>query len=198
MTNKEMLALVAIALTLIGYYPYIRGLMLGKIIPHVFSWVIWSFVTVSVFSAQIYDGAGAGAWHMVVTGTITIFVAITSYFKTTEFHADKINWFILLFALSALPVWFITSNPLWAVIILTIVDSLGYVPTIRKSFIKPYEESSFFFFVFSVRNTVSIFAIENYTVTTVLFPSVSGFFCFLVMSIITYRRIVLRYKESLP
>lgn len=139
-----MVALVAIALTLIGYFPYVSALIRGKIYPHVFSWVIWSFVTVSVFSAQLYDGAGAGSWHMVITGMVTIFVAILSYYKTSVIHADKLNWSILIFALSALPIWFITSNPLWAVIILTVVDTLGYIPTIRKSYIRPYEESAFF------------------------------------------------------
>ena len=143
-----------------------------------------------VFFAQIYDGGGAGAWPMGVTGIITIFVAFIAYFKASTIHVDKLDWFFLLLAFSSLPLWYFTSDPVWTVVILTVVEVLGFLPTIRKAYIRPYEESLLFFSIFAARNTVAIFALENYTLTTVLFPATTVFFCLILTTLVFYRRMI--------
>ena len=190
MIAKEILAIVAIILTCIGFLPYIRSILLGTIKPHVISWVIWGSVTVFVFFAQVSDGGGAGAWPIGFTGVISILVAFIAYFKTSVIHIDKLDWFFLLLALSSLPLWSYTSNPLWAVVILTTSEVLGFIPTIRKAYIRPFEESLLFFIIFSMRNTVSILALENYTLTTLLFPVTTTIACLTLIIIVISRRSV--------
>lgn len=197
LTYKELLAIVAIVLTFIGFIPYIRSIFLGTVKPHVFSWIIWGSVTIFVFFAQISDGGGAGAWPMGVTGVITIFVAIIAYLKTSTIHADKIDVFFLFLSLSSLPIWYFTSSPLWAVVILTTAELLGFLPTIRKAYVKPSEESVLFFFIFAMRNSVSIVALENYTLTTLLFPVTATAACLIVIVVIISRRIAIKNKQSL-
>ncbi|MBI3351689.1 MAG: hypothetical protein HY036_03845 [Nitrospirae bacterium] len=139
MTYKESLSIVAIALTFIAFYPYIRSIMQGKIKPHLFSWVIWGSTTFIVFLAQLED-----------------------------------NYF--------------TSDPLWAVVILTTVDVFGFGPTLRKAYVYPFEEQLTFFALFAARNVIVIAALENYSLTTVLFPAVIATACLLLMLMVTYRR----------
>jgi uncharacterized protein with PQ loop repeat len=55
MTYKELLGMIAIALTLVAFLPYIRSIFRGKTRPHVFSWVIWGSTTFVVFLAQLAD-----------------------------------------------------------------------------------------------------------------------------------------------
>ena len=62
MEQKLLFSLLAIALTFIGFYPYIRGVLKNSIKPHFFSWLIWSLVTLVVFVAQLKEGGGLGAW----------------------------------------------------------------------------------------------------------------------------------------
>ena len=75
MVYKEIPSTVAIVLTLIAFFPYIRSIHQGKTKPHVFSWVIWGSTTFVVFLAQLADKGGAGAWPIGVSGVITLFVA---------------------------------------------------------------------------------------------------------------------------
>lgn len=192
---KEFMAIIAIILTVIGFFPYIRSIFLGTIRPHVFSWIIWGSVTIFVFFAQMTDGGGAGAWPMGVTGVITIFVACLSYMKTTTIHADKLDWCFLVLAFSSLPLWYITSDPLWAVVILTIAEVLGFLPTIRKAYIKPFEESLLFFSIFAIRNIASILALENYTVTTLLFPITTTVACVILLVVVVPRRLTIKRKS---
>jgi hypothetical protein len=65
----------------------------------------------------------------------------------------------------------LTSNPLWAVILVVLADALGFFPTFRKSFNKPYEETAFTFFLIAAGYAIGMFAFETYSVTTLLYPA---------------------------
>ena len=188
---KEIYSAAAITLTLMAYFPYIRSIILGEIKPHVFSWVIWGITTFVVFLAQLEDKGGLGAWPIGVSGIITLFVALLSYIKRADIAITKMDWIFFILALSSLPLWYLSSDPLWAVVILTTVDLFGFVPTIRKAYVEPYSESQSFFALFVIRNIVAIMALENYTVTTVLFPVAISLVCLLLMVMVAYRRKVL-------
>jgi hypothetical protein len=55
---KEILSAIAIVLTFVAFYPYIRSIMRDETKPHVFSWVIWGTTTFVAFLAQLDGGRG--------------------------------------------------------------------------------------------------------------------------------------------
>jgi hypothetical protein len=188
MSYKDLLSLVGVALTLIAFVPYIFGILQGKVKPHVFSWVTWGITTFVVFLAQLKANGGAGAWVIGISGSITILIAVLAFIKRADLAITKVDWVFFLSALSSLPLWYFTSDPFWAVFILTIVDILGFGPTLRKSYSDPHSESLTFLGLFLVRNILVIFALESYSATTVLFPALVAFACGTVMSVIALRR----------
>lgn len=188
MIYKEFLSAVAIAITFIAFFPYIRSIMQGQIKPHVFSWLIWGSTTFVVFLAQLEDNGGAGAWPIGVSGIITLLIALLAYIKRSDITITRTDWVFFIMAISSLPFWYFTSDPLWAVITLTTVDVFGFAPTVRKAYLAPYSESLLFFSLFTVRNLIVIIALENYSVTTVLFPAVIAAACLMLMALIVYRR----------
>lgn len=188
MPYKEILSFVAIVLTLAAYIPYIRAIFSGAIKPHVFSWVIWGATTLLAFLAQLEANGGVGAWPIGVSGSITIFIACLAYLKRADVTITKSDWLFFVAAMSSLPLWYLTSDPLWAVVMLTTVDVLGFGPTIRKAYHFPYSESLLFFGLFAVRNLLVMMAFENYSMTTLLFPAVIATVCVLLMMMIAYRR----------
>lgn len=188
MIYKEFLSAVAIALTFIAFFPYIRSILKGDIKPHVFSWIIWGITTFVVFFAQLEGKGGVGAWPIGVSGVITLFIAFLAFIKRSDITITALDWVFLTLALSSLPFWYFTSDPLWAVVILTTVDILGFGPTVRKAFEAPYSESLLFFALFAARNFIVILALENLSVTTVLFPAIIAIACVLLILVILYRR----------
>ena len=188
---KEILSFIAIALTFVAFYPYIRSIILGTTKPHVFSWVIWGSTTFIVFLAQLEAKGGVGAWPIGVSGGITIFVAFTAYIKRADVTITRTDWLFFVSAMSSLPFWYFTSDPLWAVVILTTVDVLGFGPTVRKAYSQPYSESLLFFALFTARNMIVITALESHSVTTVLFPAAVAASCAGLMAMMIYRRRVL-------
>lgn len=188
---KEILSIIAIALTLAAFIPYIRAILGGMIKPHVFSWIIWGATTFLAFWAQLDDKGGVGAWPIGVSGSITIFIAYLAYLECADVTITKTDWLFFIAALSSLPLWYLTSDPLWAIILLTIIDVLGFGPTARKAYYFPYSESLLFFALFMVRNLLVMMALENRSITTLLFPAVIAAVCMMLMAIIAYRRRVL-------
>lgn len=191
MLLKPLLSALAIVLTLIAFFPYIRAIFKGTVRPHVFSWVIWGSTTFVVFLAQLEDHGGVGAWPIGVSGTITIFIALLAYLKRADISITRTDWLFFVTAMSSLPLWYFTADPMWAVVILTTVDVLGFGPTVRKAYAFPYSESLVFFGLFTARNLFVIMALEHCSVTTVLFPAVIATACVLLMALLTYRRRVL-------
>lgn len=179
---------MAIALTFFAFIPYISAILRNEVKPHIFTWAIWSITTSVVFFAQLQDGGGVGAWPTGVSAVITIMIATLAYLKRAEITVAKIDWFFFSAALISIPVWYFTSDPVWTVIMLTVVDVLGFGPTIRKAYQLPYSESLIFFMLFAMRDSLVIMALENYSVTTVLFPASIAFSSTVLVLIILYRR----------
>jgi hypothetical protein len=82
----------------------------------------------------------------------------------------------------------LTSNPLIAVVLLTGVDLAGFGPTFRSAYARPHDERMGFYLLGTVRNGLAIAALEQYSLTTVLFPAAVGVACFVFVAMVAYRR----------
>ena len=185
---KAILSAIAIALTFIAFVPYIRSVLRNEIKPHVFSWVTWGSTTFIVFIAQLEGGGGLGAWPIGLSGLITLYVAFLAFQKRSDIAITTVDWLFFLSAMASLPIWYFTSDPLWAVIILTTVDLCGFGPTIRKAYSHPFDEDRIFFAIFLARNLVAAIALEHYSLTTLLFPTAIAAACLMLIIMISYRR----------
>lgn len=191
MTIQEFLSVVAITLTFVAFYPYLRGILQGHVKPHVFSWIIWGSTTLVVFLAQLQAGGGVGAWPIGVSGAITLLIAMLAYLQRADLTITRADWWFLIAASTSLPLWFATADPTWAVVVLTLVDLLGFGPTVRKVYTAPHSESLTFFAILAARNSIVVMALEHYSVATVLFPAAIAIACLLLLFLIVSRRRVL-------
>lgn len=193
--SKEFLGALAIVLTFAAFIPYIRSILTGQTKPHVFSWVIWGTATCIIFLAQLSDGGGAGAWPIGVSGLVTYYVAWLAYLRRADHMITRVDWFFFIAAMSSIPAWYFTADPLWAVVILTLIDTLGFGPTFRKAYWNPFEEQIALYAVISARNVVALAALEHYSLTTVLFPALMTLVCaVLILMILARRRIRIHDK----
>ena len=188
MSPKELISTLAMALTFVAFLPYIRSVVKGRVRPHMFSWIIWGLATSSVFFAQLADGAGAGAWPIGFSGLLTFLIGLLAYWKRADVTITRSDWVFFLSALASLPVWYLTSDPLWAVVILTGIDLLAYGPMLRKTWHQPWSESLTFMLLFSLRNYLVLFALEHYSLTTVLFPAATAVALSATVAMILWRR----------
>ena len=166
---KVIVGALAAIVAVFNYLPYLIGVFRKTLRPHAFSWIIWTLMTSIIFAAQLADGAGPGAWAAGVTA-VTLFIIALGSLKNKGYKITKGDKISFIGALLAIPVWIITANPLWAAVIVTIIEALGFFPTYRKAFYHPEDESSFAFMLTILKYGLALIALENYTVTTMLFP----------------------------
>jgi hypothetical protein len=169
-TIKNITAIVAIALTFIGYAPYFRDLLKGKTKPHLFSWFIWAIVTSIIYALQVSAGAGFGSLVTLAVAVISFFIFILG-FKNGNKNIKKIDVVFLVLALLAIPLWLLVKQPIISIILLSTIDMLGFAPTVRKSWNDPYSETLSLYAITTLRHGLSIIALEHYNIVTLLFPS---------------------------
>jgi hypothetical protein len=116
MPYKEILSIIAIVLTIVSFYPYIRSIQKGETKPHYFSWIIWGVTTFLASLTEFADHGGAGAYSVLLSGILCFYVAYLAYNQKRDYVIEKSDWIVFFLALSSLVVWYVTSNPLWAAI----------------------------------------------------------------------------------
>ncbi len=171
MTIKEIYAAIAILLMLVSRGTYFTSILKGRTKPHAFSWLIWGVISSIGFAAQIAEHAGAAAWVRGV-GCITCFVVVGLCWFRGERDIRRADWITLAISLAAIPLWMLTKTPMWSVILVCLIDTSGYLPTLRKVHRKPKEETPYGYILSSAGAFLSVLAIDNYTVSTWLYPSV--------------------------
>lgn len=176
------------ALTYLAFVPYFRSILAGTTRPHVFSWVVWGTNTSVAFVATLSAGGGAGAWAVGFSAAITLAVAALAWVRRADVQITRSDWGFFLAGLAAIPLWFVASDPLWAIVVVTAVELSGFAPTIRKSWQQPWSEPVSFLAILIVRNALVIAALGERTLTTVLFPAAMASACALLIAILLWRR----------
>ncbi|MFA5886763.1 MAG: hypothetical protein WC863_03205 [Patescibacteria group bacterium] len=191
---KIYLGIVSSLVASLAYIPYLRDIFKGKTKPHIFSWFLWGLLGAITFLAQIVKGAGPGAWSNGLTALIC-FVIVALSFNRWERKMFLFDWLTLIGALLGLGLWGLTDDPLWAVILATLVDALAYSWTFRKAYREPYEETMVYFILAMTGTVISLFALETYNLVTWLYPGslvVSN--SFFIMMLFIRRKILISQK----
>ncbi|MEW5787281.1 MAG: hypothetical protein AB1899_05450 [Pseudomonadota bacterium] len=186
--NKPLLGALANGLTVLAYLPYLRSIFLGRTRPHVFSWIIWGLATGIAFLAVLQARGGAGAWPIGFSCLVSFLVAGLAYLKRADISITRSDWLMFWAALAAIPVWMAANDPLWAVVLITFIELLGFGPTFRKSWSRPHSESISFLVILMVRNAIIIAALDQHSLTTVLFPAAAALACGLLVALLLVRR----------
>lgn len=155
---------------MIGFLPYFRNLFAGSTKPHTFSWLIWGVLSTITFTAQVVSGAGPGAWIIGVAATLSLAVFVIAIFKG-EKQITRLDEISLASSALGIALWIVTTNPLWSVVIVSIVDAVGYIPTFRKTYKQPYGETLTLYILSSFSFVISLFALQVFNLTTALYPT---------------------------
>ncbi len=183
---KELFGALAVILTFVAYIPYYYGIIRGKIRPHIYSWTLWGLTTVLIVAMQLRGRAGAAAWVTVAAGLLSFGVVLLALLKRGKLYIKKSDTFIVLVWLLAIGFWYITSQPVLSMYIIVAADMLAFYPTVRKSWRLPRSEALSLYMINALRYCLAVLAIENYSVTTTLWPAAwvvanSAFSIFLIV-----------------
>jgi len=171
MESAVLFGALSVAFMAASRLMYLYSIVRGNTRPHVFSWLIWATISAIGFAAQFLEGAGPGAWARCFAA-LSCFLIMLLALTRGEKNIAPADFITLVIALATIPLWIVTETPLWSVIIVCCIDTLGYLPTVRKSWHKPQEELPVGYLVSSLGAACSLIAIEHYVPSTWLYPAV--------------------------
>lgn len=184
---KELIGVLAVILTFVGYIPYIIDTAKGKTKPHIYSWFIWAFVTFIIFALQILGSAGAGAFVTLATAILCLTIFILGL-KGGQKDITKFDTIIFVVALVAILIWVFAKQPAISNILIITINTLANLPTIRKSWKSPYSETLFTWEMGALRNLLGLMALSNYSLLTWLYPVTNLLINILVSGLLIIRR----------
>jgi len=115
--------------------------------------------------ALLHGGGKFGSFSLIV-GTFFVSVIFLLSFKYGTKDITMSDKIVLVLALIAIVIWWRLNNPIAAVLMVSAIDGIGYIPTIRKSFNDPWSETLFSWVITVIVNLLSLIAIAEYNLLT--------------------------------
>jgi hypothetical protein len=168
MNIKLIFGICASIIAIVSFIPYLRDIFKKKTQPHIYSWLIWTILQAIGSAAQFKDGAGYGAWALTIGTIFCLSVFLLSLRRGTR-NITRFDGLCLIASIIAIVIYLTLKNPVWAVIFITMIDFIGYLPTFRKGWQEPFTETVILYTFSIFANLFSLFALQNYTVTTALY-----------------------------
>lgn len=192
---KMAFACLAIVAAIVGSLPYLRDMFRKKTKPHAYTWLIWVITQSTATAGLIHGNGGWGAVSMVVGTSFCAIIFLLSLKYGTR-NITKSDTIVFIAALFAIVVWWQLKSPLLAVLMVSVIDFLGYVPSFRKSFEEPWTETLISWAIFIASNVFTILALSDYNLFTLLYILVISAANLTIFTICLVRRRVIVEPQS--
>jgi len=177
---------IAGIVSLIAFIPYCISAIQGKNRPNRATWFIWFFVSLILLASYRSAGATDAIWVSVANVFIIGLVALLSIkYGEGGFNLFDISCF--LGAMVGLVLWWFLRSPLPALYISVIIDFIGALPTLKKSYLNPHEENRLTWALFWLANTINLFAINQWTWAMAAYPLYLFFISGTILWILVFR-----------
>jgi hypothetical protein len=168
MELKIIASIISVIFGTISFIPYLKDIFSKKTQPHLYTWLIWTLTQGTATVALWYGNGGLGGLNLTI-GTFLIlcvcFFSIKHGTKNITIH-DTI---ILFISILAIIIWWQLKQPVLSIILVSVIDLLGYIPTYRKSYMHPWSENLLAWIGFSMGNIFAIAALDEYNFLTLTY-----------------------------
>lgn len=184
---RDTLTVVTILLGIFAYIPYLKDIIFGNTKPHIYSWLVWAILNITTFSIQFNNGAGPISFIYLMTGVICTVIMLFGLRDGVR-NITKVDGLFLFLSLLSLGLWIVAKEPLISSILISIVIIVALLPTIRKSWFNPFEETISTYILSTVRTILTLSLLESYTLITLLSPVVGVTITVVFCAILIIRR----------
>ncbi len=167
--SHEMLGIVAGLLAIGGYAPYIYSTIRGSTKPNRATWLIWTIVGGLLAFSYIAEGDTSSMWLPLGYFIGPLLVAILSI-RYGYAHWTLIDTICIIAAVVSIIPWLMSDNASITLIANVLIDAVGAIPTLIKTYREPETEDFTAWMMFFVANVLQLFAITNWESVAVFYP----------------------------
>lgn len=193
MDIKLFFALLATSITVFSFIDYIKDIRGKVIIPDRATWLIWTILQAIAVMAGLSDGGGYGLLDPLV-GSVFCFIIFILSLQYEKRKIPNFDIYCLIASVVILIFYGLTGDALLSVILVAIVDAIGFLPTIKKGWERPNSEVYFPYMMFAIGYLLDLFALEHYSLTTSLYIVESILANMVFLSLLFTRRYLFRKR----
>lgn len=165
MELKLVFSLFGMLLSLGAFLHYFWSIKRGETKPHVYTWLIFSLLLTPSYFIQVANGGWFGTYVLLIEllGCISVFLLALKYGEKHITVSDKV---FLGWAIITIFAWLIFKAPYISTCLIIIIDFFALLPTYRKCYMKPHEETIIMYLISGGIFLSSLLAIEHYSFLT--------------------------------
>jgi hypothetical protein len=188
---KDIMGTLSVAIALFSYALYVWKTFRAHARPHPLSWLIFGVLSGTGFLIQLDQSAGAGSWVMGVTAAVCFMLCLIGLWQG-ERTFPWYEWAFLAAAAIVFAFYLWSQQPAASAILASIVNVLGFGPTLTKAWSRPHSDSASTFMLNGLKFVPSLFAMDSVTIATCVLPASLVVTNLAVAAIIAARRAKLR------
>ncbi len=154
---------------ILAFIPYFTQTLNGQVRPNRATWLIWTILGVLIFASYKSVGAENTIW-VAIAGAIGPFAILILAFWRGEGGISKLDIACLASAFMGLVGWYFTANAFVGLVLFLVVDGMGAIPTVIKTWRNPKSESLPGWTLWLTGSTFQLFALEKWDIELSLYP----------------------------
>jgi hypothetical protein len=164
---------------IVSYIPYIRDVFRGKTKPERLTWFLWATLSVVAFILQFAEGA---SYSLFLTGAQMIGLMTVFLLSIKNGYGGFLKRDIIGLGgvVMSLFVWYLTDNAGLAIVIVVIIDGIGGILTIFKSYESPLTETVSSYLLGGIAGFLACLAVGYFNITLLAVPLYTFFMNFAI------------------
>ncbi|HUP26618.1 MAG TPA: hypothetical protein VM124_03180 [Candidatus Limnocylindrales bacterium] len=167
---RLILGTLALALNLIGYFPYIRDIIRGKVRPQRITWGIWSILTAVAAVNQVLNGGEYSSLY-VVSGAILVSTTFILSIKYGVGGTSALDRVCLVLAFGLVVYWISAQDTRISTLLVVIIDSLGAIPTLVKTYHHPETETYIQWSLAGIAGLITVATVPEVDWALIIYPA---------------------------
>jgi hypothetical protein len=168
MTLKIFFGSLSLIVALVSFAPYLKDILARKTTPHMYSWLVWTILQATATIAILRENLFWSALGVAALGLVSGIVFLLSFKYGTK-NITTFDTACLIGALIAIGIWVFAHNVTLSIILITIIDFVGFLPTYRKGYEEPYSETIFLYVCSAFSNFFSFLSLTQYSIESSLY-----------------------------
>jgi hypothetical protein len=169
MAFPHILLLISLISNVIAYSIYIGFIVKNKIKPHGVTYLVWAIILGLNFTIQLTSGVGISSL-LLGLNVLGCCIVFTLCYKKGYVNYDRLDWLCFALAIFAITLWLITKTPIYSVILSCLIDLLALLPSFRKSFKLPWDDSPIAYWTSGAEYLISLPSYQIFSLVTLLYP----------------------------
>lgn len=181
-----IVGVLAASCSLVAISKYVPSILRGETKPNRATWIIWNITNIILLVSYFSVGARTTIFLPTIYAINGLIVLILSI-RYGVSHWSRLDYWSLFVAGISLVIWFITKNPLTALLMNLLMDSVGYLPTLKKIFYDPLSENRTAWTFTTLGSFINFFALTSLSFGIIVYPIII-FTMNAIVLIIFYRK----------